>query len=127
MDYFGLDEVTLRPQNCIFTLNGEEHESRSNYITLNSTLSVSFHEVSDEPANISFRPSGAAILPTLKEFASTYNQLIDLAHSDSSNYGGKKLLYQTNSYFLNLMVSFVLCVLHKRLLLNLLLFEYCQK
>lgn len=97
VDYFGLDEVTLRPQNCIFTLNDEEHESRSNYITLNSTLSVSFHEVSDEPTNISFRPSGAAILPTLKEFASTYNQLIDLAHSDSSNYGGKKLLYQTSS------------------------------
>lgn len=76
VSYYGLDRVSVKPQNAIFELNGTERSSTSNEFTLGSVVKVALHQASDEEITVDYRPDSDLILEGVGNFVSSYNELV---------------------------------------------------
>lgn len=96
--YFGLNEVTVYPQNAELTLNGRPQSSKSNNISINNGIGVELNHVTQEEAHIRLREDRTALLEDVDDFVHYYNNLIDLANNVEGNpNGSRKLLRDISS------------------------------
>ncbi len=95
IEYYGLNENILNPQNAQFEINGEPKEALSNQILLNKALEIDFISPSQAPARIGYLPDSEAIFSTIETFQSQYNKMVDLANAYDSVQGmSQKLLFK---------------------------------
>lgn len=94
VDVFGLDNVSTPPTNSQFTINGEEHSSTSNQISINQIIELDFHKVSDTPVHISFVPDTEEALSQVDLFVDAYNHLVDLSEDSREVNPGSRSLYR---------------------------------
>lgn len=90
-DIFGLDNVSQYPADSIFSINGETHSSSSNNISINQTIELDFHKVSNSPVNISLVPDTTLMAEQMNMFVEAYNNLVDLSKSEASALGTRSL------------------------------------
>lgn len=96
----GLNRVSQYPANAIYTVDGKEFSSQTNYVTINNTFSLIFHQEQDEPPiAISLKADADAVVDTIEELVGGYNNLISIATDDSHGTfaGSEKLKRQFNS------------------------------
>lgn len=85
MDALGLDRVTSYPSNAVFSVNGDERFSTSNEFVINKAFEIKLKNVTGEnPATISIRTDGEAMVDSINELISGYNDFIAVT-SDSNN------------------------------------------
>ena len=77
IDYYGLNNVVVAPKNAIFELNGNEKTSMANEFTLERAVRVSLRNPSDTEAKIDYRPDSEVILDGIRDFVSSYNDMVD--------------------------------------------------
>ena len=93
VDTLGLSNITQRPQNSEFTINGESHSSTSNHISINQIVELDFHSVSKGPVDIQFVPDTRIAKEQLENFVDAYNKLVGLAEQEGPvNIGSRSLL-----------------------------------
>lgn len=90
---YGLNEVSIMPANSHFTINGEEHSSSSNHISINQSIELDFHAVSTEPVSVRFVPDGTVAKEQAEQFIDAYNSLVDLSDQSSDTQIGSRNLY----------------------------------
>lgn len=77
VDYYGLNNVVVMPENAVFELNGVEKTSMNNEFTLGRAVKISLHQPGDTEALIDYHPDSDAIIQSIQGFVSSYNELID--------------------------------------------------
>ena len=87
-----MNNVTTLPSDSSFSINGTEHTSSSNNISINQVLELDFHKVSDSPVKISLIPDTEVAMEQIDAFVEAYNNLVDLSESSSSTYTGSRNL-----------------------------------
>lgn len=90
---YGLNNVSIQPENSHFTINGEEHSSSSNHISINQSIELDFHAVSTEPVSVRFVPDGTIAREQAEQFIEAYNSLVDLSDQGSDTQIGSRNLY----------------------------------
>lgn len=93
IDTLGLDRVTQYPSNAIFDVDGDEHSSMSNSITINKAYDVKLSKVTEEPVTISLKADADSIVESLNELVAGYNNLISVTNDENNNHfqGTEKL------------------------------------
>ena len=82
IDALGIHRVASPAKNSSFLLNGKEHSSYSNTITINNTFELRFNQVStDGPATVGFKTNADAVADNIKELVGAYNGIISTANS----------------------------------------------
>ena len=81
MGILGISEITSPAKNASFLLNGKEHVSRSNTITVDKTFELKLKGVHNEGESetIGYKPSVDAVADNLQELVDSYNSIIDIA------------------------------------------------
>lgn len=92
VDYFGLNNVTVYPQNAEFVLNGYEQSSKSNSISVNNGIGIELNRVTDEEAHVKLGVDHTALLDDIDDFVHFYNNLVDLANNIQDNPNGSHKL-----------------------------------
>ena len=92
VEFFNMNNVTTLPSDSSFSINGTEHTSSSNNISINQVLELDFHKVSDSPVKISLIPDTEVAMEQIDAFVEAYNNLVDLSESSSSTYTGSRNL-----------------------------------
>ena len=94
MQILGINEVASPAKNASFLLNGEEHSSYSNTLTVNQTFELTLKQVSreGESETIGYKPSVDAVADNLQELVDSYNSIIQIAtNSAGEKQQGSKL------------------------------------
>lgn len=94
MQVLGINEVSSPAKNSSFLLNGAEHSSYSNTLTINKTFELTLKDVSrdGESETIGYKPSVDAVADNLQELVDSYNSIIDIAtNSIGEKQQGNKL------------------------------------
>lgn len=95
VDTFGMNNVLQYPSDANFTINDMPQTSSSNDIVINKMVEVELLKESDEPVQLSFVPDTSDVIEKIKEFAGSYNQIIDIADTNSATQrGAKKLMHE---------------------------------
>ncbi len=109
MDLLGIHHMTQAPENSLFYLNGEEHTSLSNTVTINSAFELSLKKptiiVEDgsvllgDGAEVRFKHSTDAIADNVMTLVNAYNGILDIAKNSSKEVTGdtNKLLSEISS------------------------------
>ena len=93
VELLGLNQIKQMPSNSAFSINGQEHGSATNNISINNVVEVDLLQVSDEPVSISMVPDTDEILKKVHDFVDSYNHLIKLANDNMDNQkSARKLL-----------------------------------
>lgn len=81
MGILGISEITSPAKNASFLLNGKEHVSRSNTITVDKTFELKLKGIHNEGESetIGYKPSVDAVADNLQELVDSYNSIIDIA------------------------------------------------
>lgn len=95
MRTLGMNHITHPAENSSFLLNGKEHSSYSNTITINKTFELTLKNVSTpgETETVGYKTSVDAIADNLNELIDSYNSVIDIAtnHTGASQQGNRLL------------------------------------
>lgn len=101
IDTFGLNNVHTAPQDSQFSINGENHSSSSNQISINQIIELDFHKPSDAPVTISFTPDTNDAMNQIDMFVDAYNSLVDLSDSKEKINPGSRNLFNDISVIVN--------------------------
>lgn len=93
----GIDNVESAPSNANFYINGNLHTSISNRISLNHSLDIDLLSASDSPVTVYLIPDKKKISDKLDDFLHSYNQLVDISRSGTSNKGATRLFQDITS------------------------------
>lgn len=88
----GMNTVNQAPSNASFYINDTYHESSSNHISINQSVELDFHKVSDTPVNISFAPDMHGYEQELNNFIGAYNTLLNLSKTAAPTTPGTRNL-----------------------------------
>lgn len=77
VSYYGLDRVSVQPQNAEFSLNGVSKHSMSNTFMLARSLEVTLKHISDQEAQIEYIPDSEKVLEKVSGMADTYNHIAE--------------------------------------------------
>ncbi len=94
MDALGLDRVTAYPSNAVFSVNGDERFSTTNQFVINKAFEIKLNGITGEnPATISIRTDGEAMVESINELISGYNNFIAVTsdYNNSSFEGNERL------------------------------------
>lgn len=95
IDVYQLDTVTQYPEDAEFTINDMPQTSSSNNIAINKMVEIELKKTSTTPIELYFIPDTEDIIDKMKEFADSYNQVIDIANNNlDSQRGARKLLHE---------------------------------
>lgn len=94
VDVLGLDNTTTYPSNSSFSINGEQHTSTSNQISINQIIELDFHKTSDAPVNINFVPDTNEALSQVDMFVDAYNSLVELSDTKEKINPGSRNLFK---------------------------------
>ncbi len=93
VEALGLNQITQMPTNSVFSINGQEHGSATNNISINNVVEIDLLKPSDEPVNISMVPDTGEIIKKVQDFVDSYNHLVKLANDNMDNQkSARKLL-----------------------------------
>lgn len=92
VEFFGMNNVTTKPTDSTFSINGTSHTSSSNNISINQVLELDFHKISEGPVKISLVPDTEVATEQLDAFIDAYNHLVDLSENGSTTYTGSRNL-----------------------------------
>lgn len=82
MGILGIDQISSKPHNSSFTLNGKQHNSVSNTFSINNAFELTLKGVTDETeTTISFKPNTDAIADNIQTLVDVYNNIISTADS----------------------------------------------
>ena len=97
----GLNRVTQYPANAIFSVDGNERVSTTNYFTVNNAFDIDLKKTTDgNPVTISLNDDNDDIINSIEELVGSYNQLVNVTNQDANNvFSGNAKLKNT---FLNL-------------------------
>lgn len=86
MNFLGIDKVASEATNAVFTLNGNEHSSYNNVVTINKTFELTLKDVhtAGDSDTIGYKPSADAIADNLQELITSYNSVLDIAQGASA-------------------------------------------
>ena len=104
MGILGISEITSPAKNASFLLNGKEHVSRSNTITVDKTFELKLKGIHNEGESetIGYKPSVDAVADNLQELVDSYNSIIDIATNPvGEEQQGSRLLNDMRSVTLN--------------------------
>ena len=101
IDTYGLNNVHTAPQDSQFSINGENHSSSSNQISINQIIELDFHKPSDAPVTISFTPDTNDAMNQIDMFVDAYNSLVDLSDSKEKINPGSRNLFNDISVIVN--------------------------
>lgn len=90
----GLDRVTSYPSNAVFSVNGDERFSTSNQFVINKAFEIKLNGITGEnPATISIRTDGEAMVESINDLISGYNNFITVTsdYNNSSFEGNERL------------------------------------
>lgn len=87
IDYFGLNNISTKPTNAIFTINGAESSSYSNSFILENSFAITLNDVSqgEETATVGLMQSSDSILHNVQRLAEGYNQLYSIGKNRSND------------------------------------------
>ena len=94
VDVLGLNNTTTYPSNSRFKINGDDHTSTSNHISINQVIELDFHEVTASPVNISFITDTVPAVNQIDSFINAYNSLVDLSAATQTTSIGSRNLSQ---------------------------------
>ena len=77
----GLDNMSTAPADSVFSINGEQHTSTTNHISINQTIELDFHKKTDGDVQINFIPDRNIALSQVDSFIEAYNNLADMTPS----------------------------------------------
>lgn len=81
----GLDRVASYPSNAVFSVNGDERFSNSNQFVINKAFEIKLKGITGEnPATISIRTDGEAMVESIGELISGYNSFIAVTSDDNN-------------------------------------------
>lgn len=104
MGILGISEIASPAKNASFLLNGKEHVSRSNTITVDKTFELKLKGIHNEGESetIGYKPSVDAVADNLQELVDSYNSIIDIATNPvGEEQQGNRLLNDMRSVTLN--------------------------
>lgn len=102
VEYLHLNQIYQDAESAHFKINGKDKESLSNQFTFNKSLTINMLNPTKEPVLISYAPNSDKIVKELSTITDSYNQLISLANSHSSNQRrANKLLHDLDSIYYN--------------------------
>lgn len=104
MGILGISEISSPAKNASFLLNGKEHVSRSNTITVDKTFELKLKGIHNEGESetIGYKPSVDAVADNLQELVDSYNSIIDIATNPvGEEQQGNRLLNDMRSVTLN--------------------------
>ena len=90
----GLNNISNMASNSSFSINGENHFSSSNQISINQMIELDFHKISDKPVTISFVPDTNDALEQVDMLVEAYNSLVDLSKKTDPTKGSSRNLYK---------------------------------
>lgn len=90
---YGLNNVSITPTNSRFTINGEEHTSSSNHISINQAIELDFHATSEKPVSVRFLADSTVAKEQAEQFIEAYNSLVRLSEKDTDTRIGSRNLY----------------------------------
>lgn len=99
IDSLGLNNVHEKPQDSVFSINGDFHTSSSNQISINQIIELDFHATTVSPVAIRFTPDTNISVNQIDLFIDAYNSLIDLADSKEKVNPGSRSLFNDISVF----------------------------
>ena len=93
VNYFGLSNVSEKPENSLFILNGEERSTQSNTFTIDKTFEVTLNGISEEgqTATIGLKTDVESLADNISYLIEGYNSFINkaAAYLDSQPYSKK--------------------------------------
>lgn len=94
MKTLGINQVSRAAQNSSFLLNGNEHSSLTNTITVNNAFELTFHQPGKAGtiAQIGFKADADAITDNIQSLVNAYNNIIQLSQNDSKAQEPNRLL-----------------------------------
>lgn len=92
VEFFGLNNVSELPSDSTFSINGNQHTSSSNNISINQVLELDFHKASEGAVKISLIPDTEIAMGQIDAFVEAYNNLVDLSENGSTVYSGSRNL-----------------------------------
>ncbi len=92
----GLDTIRQAPANAEFIIDGQESSSRSNHFTIDKKYEIELHEEAPEDGKITlgFHTDTDSISSEIKDFFSTYNNMIAFAKGSQVQPEGSRKLHQ---------------------------------
>lgn len=91
VNIFELNNVRAYPSNSSFSINGDKHISSSNHISINQAMELDFHKTSDGPVKVGLVADSKKAMEQLEGFVSSYNGLLDISESSTSQIGTRSL------------------------------------
>lgn len=94
VDILGLNRTSQYPSNAIFSIDGKESTSSTNSFTINKAFQLNLKKVTDsEPATISLKDDGDAIVDSISQLVDGYNKLISVtANINNDKFEGNSKL-----------------------------------
>lgn len=89
----GLNNIDTYPSNSHFSINGQEHTSSSNNISINQAIELDFHSPTSTPVTISLVPDTNIAMEQVDAFIDAYNGLVDMADSKEPAQVGSRNLF----------------------------------
>lgn len=82
----GLNRVSQYPKNAEFSINGVEHTSTSNDISINKKFELSFNKTTDgQPVTISLQTDKDSITDSINELVTGYNHLLSVSNNSNND------------------------------------------
>ena len=93
INYLGLNHIEQSPKNSVFSINGEQHSSTTNNISINNVIEIDLLSTSDAPVTLQIMPDTDEIIHKVNDFVDSYNHLVNLAHDNMDHqHSARKLL-----------------------------------
>lgn len=85
IEQLGINQITSKPQNSLFTINGTEYSSLSNHFTINNTFELSLKGITADNASvqIGFKTDTDAVVDNILSLADAFNGILKIAEDSS--------------------------------------------
>ncbi len=92
----GIDEMRQAPANAKFKIDGQDSSSRSNHFTVDKKYEIELHEeaLEDGAVTLGFHTDVNSIASDIKDFFSTYNNMVNFAKNNQVQPAGSRKLHQ---------------------------------
>lgn len=101
VSYFGLDNITSRPENASFTIDGNVKTSASNTFTVNKAFEITLKDITteeDEPVHIGFKEDMDNLIDSTKTLVDGFNNILTLAKDKADDsFESSRLLKEVSS------------------------------
>lgn len=87
----GLNKLEQAPGDSVFTINGDQHSSSTNHISINQLVELDFHKPTNGELEINFAPDTSYAKKQIDMFVDAYNTLVELSNSNSRDFGNRNL------------------------------------